>query len=116
LRYFLTPVFCEGRDPSQRIQQIRRLQDRSYGRGGLGAVVGSKRIEDDKYGNWYLVDRGLCGQLGQTILKTERAFNQSIGFTSQDERLPEFFEEEPIAPHNAVWDIDNATLDSFGDF
>ena len=54
--------------------------------------------------------------LGKTILKTERAFNQAAGFTSHDDRLPEFFRNEPIAPHNVVWDIDDAAIDSFWDF
>lgn len=55
-------------------------------------------------------------QLGASILKTERAFNEAAGFTSADDRLPEFFQDEPIAPHNVTWDIDNATIDSFWDF
>lgn len=54
--------------------------------------------------------------LGKTILKTEHNFNLAAGFTSQDDRLPEFFQDEPIAPHNVVWDIDNAAIDSFWDF
>ena len=54
--------------------------------------------------------------LGMTILKTERAFNIAAGFTSQDDRLPEFFKEEPIAPHNVVWDISDQAIDSFWDF
>lgn len=54
--------------------------------------------------------------LGSTILKTERNFNLSAGFTSQDDRLPEFFNDEPIAPHNVVWDIDGTTIDSFWNF
>jgi aldehyde:ferredoxin oxidoreductase len=54
--------------------------------------------------------------LGKTILKTERAFNIAAGFTSHDDRLPEFFRNEPIAPHNVVWDIDNAAIDSFWNF
>lgn len=65
-------------------------------------------------------DIGLTGDdvnnLGMSILKTERAFNMAAGFTSQDDRLPEFFNDEPIAPHNVVWDIDDATIDSFWDF
>jgi len=54
--------------------------------------------------------------LGKNILKIERGFNQAAGFTSEDDRLPEFFRDEPIAPHNAVWDIDNSIIDSFWDF
>jgi aldehyde:ferredoxin oxidoreductase len=54
--------------------------------------------------------------LGMTILNTERAFNIAAGFTNHDDRLPEFFKEEPIAPHNVVWDIDDQTIDSFWNF
>lgn len=54
--------------------------------------------------------------LGISILKTERAFNTAAGFTNKDDRLPDFFKEEPIAPHNVVWDISDQTIDSFWDF
>ncbi|OGR17278.1 MAG: aldehyde ferredoxin oxidoreductase [Desulfobacterales bacterium GWB2_56_26] len=54
--------------------------------------------------------------LGKTILKTERGFNLAAGFTSHDDRLPEFFRHEPIAPHNVVWDIPDAAIDSFWNF
>lgn len=54
--------------------------------------------------------------LGINILKTERAFNTAAGFTKEDDRLPEFFKYEPIAPHNVVWDIDDSTIDSFWNF
>ena len=54
--------------------------------------------------------------LGMNILKTEHAFNIAAGFTNLDDRLPEFFSEEPIAPHNVVWDISDEAIDSFWDF
>ena len=54
--------------------------------------------------------------LGKYILKTERAFNQSAGFTNVDDRLPEFFEYEPLPPHNMVWDFTGAEIDAFWDF
>lgn len=54
--------------------------------------------------------------LGKTILKTEHSFNLAAGFTNKDDRLPEFFAEEPIAPHNVVWDISDEAIDSFWDF
>ncbi len=53
--------------------------------------------------------------LGKSILKTEHAFNLAAGFTNKDDRLPEFFEEE-IPPHNAVWDMTDAEIDSFWNF
>ena len=54
--------------------------------------------------------------LGKQILKTERDFNLRAGFTVHDDRLPEFFSREPQPPHNVVWDISDATIDSFWDF
>ncbi len=54
--------------------------------------------------------------LGKSILKTEHNFNLAAGFTNKDDRLPEFFKTEAIAPHNVVWDISDETIDSFWDF
>jgi aldehyde:ferredoxin oxidoreductase len=54
-------------------------------------------------------------ELGKSILRTEHEFNLAAGFTSKDDRLPEFFEEE-IPPHNAVWDMSGAEIDSFWNF
>jgi aldehyde:ferredoxin oxidoreductase len=55
------------------------------------------------------------GGLGVTTLKTERAFNIAAGFTNKDDRLPEFF-EEPLLPHNAVWDFTGDEIDEFWNF
>jgi aldehyde:ferredoxin oxidoreductase len=54
--------------------------------------------------------------LGKTILKTEKAFNEAAGFTSAHDRLPEFFYEEPLPPHNVVVDFTGEEIDSFWDF
>ncbi len=54
--------------------------------------------------------------LGMSILKTEHGFNKAAGFTNLDDRLPEFFETEPVAPHNAVWDFSGEEIDTFWNF
>ncbi len=54
--------------------------------------------------------------LGQSILKTERAFNVAAGFTSADDKLPEFFYSEPLPPHNAVFDFTDEEIATFWDF
>ena len=54
--------------------------------------------------------------LGQHILKTERAFNTAAGFTSADDRLPEFFYNEPLPPHNVVFDFSGEEIDTFWNF
>ncbi len=54
--------------------------------------------------------------MGTRCLQLERAFNLKAGLTTQDDRLPEFFKTEPLAPTNAVFQISDDELDSvFGD-
>jgi len=52
------------------------------------------------------------GALGQNVLKTEIDFNRRAGFTSADDRLPEFFRIEKLPPHNLVFDVSDEDLDS----
>lgn len=54
--------------------------------------------------------------LGKYILKTERDFNIAAGFTNLDDRLPEFFYNEPLPPHNVVFDFTGKEIDTFWDF
>lgn len=54
--------------------------------------------------------------LGKYILRTERAFNTAAGFTSADDRLPEFFYTEPLPPHNVVFDFSGKEIDTFWNF
>jgi aldehyde:ferredoxin oxidoreductase len=54
--------------------------------------------------------------LGKSILKTERAFNIAAGFTNKDDRLPEFFNTDPVPPHNVVWDFTDEEIDEFWNF
>jgi len=61
------------------------------------------------------LDANAVIEFGKYVLKTEHEFNLAAGFTNKDDRLPEFF-EEPVPPHNAVWDMTDADLDSFWNF
>jgi len=54
--------------------------------------------------------------LGKHILRVEHQFNLDAGFTNIDDRLPEFFNTEPVAPHNAIWDFSGAEIDEFWNF
>lgn len=49
--------------------------------------------------------------MGKEILKMERLFNEKAGFTSVDDRLPEFMLEEKLPPHDTVWTISDEELD-----
>jgi aldehyde:ferredoxin oxidoreductase len=48
---------------------------------------------------------------GAKVLEMERDFNRRAGFRQVDDRLPEFFSEEPLPPHNGVWDVADQDLD-----
>ena len=54
--------------------------------------------------------------LGMSVLKTERAFNQAAGFTNAHDRLPEFFVDETVPPHDAIWDFSDEEIDEFWNF
>ncbi|MDY6837751.1 MAG: aldehyde ferredoxin oxidoreductase C-terminal domain-containing protein [Thermodesulfobacteriota bacterium] len=47
--------------------------------------------------------------LGISILKNEREFNNRAGFTKAHDRLPDFF-KEPLPPHNTTWDFTDDDL------
>jgi aldehyde:ferredoxin oxidoreductase len=49
--------------------------------------------------------------LGQSVLKKERDFNARAGFTSKDDRLPDFFKKEPLGPHNVTFEVTDEELD-----
>jgi aldehyde:ferredoxin oxidoreductase len=54
--------------------------------------------------------------LGIRVLQAEREFNRKAGFTSKDDRLPEFFYREPLPPHNKVFLVSDRDLDSTFNF
>ncbi len=55
-------------------------------------------------------------ELGVRVLKAEREFNGKVGFSEKDDRLPKFFYEEPLPPHNTVFVVSDEEMDSVFDF
>jgi len=55
-------------------------------------------------------------QLGREVLTMERLYNKQVGFTAADDRLPTFFLEEKLPPHNVVFTVTDEELDSVFDF
>jgi aldehyde:ferredoxin oxidoreductase len=49
--------------------------------------------------------------LGKSILKNEREFNRKAGFTKEQDRLPDFFKKEKLAPHNVTFQVKDEDLD-----
>ncbi|MHA1592684.1 MAG: aldehyde ferredoxin oxidoreductase family protein [Candidatus Heimdallarchaeaceae archaeon] len=50
--------------------------------------------------------------VGNKILKIEREFNKNAGFTKEDDRLPKFFSEEKLPPHDVTFDVTDEELDA----
>jgi aldehyde:ferredoxin oxidoreductase len=51
-------------------------------------------------------------ELGKSVLKNERDFNTRAGFTSKHDRLPEFFKNEALPPHNIKFQVKDEDLDT----
>jgi len=56
------------------------------------------------------------GAMGIRVLKAEKEANRKAGFTKEDDRLPRFYYEEPLPPHNTVFSITDEEIDSTFDF
>jgi len=56
------------------------------------------------------------GAMGIRVLKAEKEFNKRAGFTKEDDRLPRFYYEEPLPPHDTVFVITDEEIDSTFDF
>jgi aldehyde:ferredoxin oxidoreductase len=54
--------------------------------------------------------------LGRKVLTYERLFNTHAGFTAADDRLPAYMYTEKLPPHDAVFSVTDAELDSVFDF
>ncbi|SHK98141.1 aldehyde ferredoxin oxidoreductase family protein [Desulforamulus aeronauticus] len=78
---------------------------------GLPTVV---EMLNAQYGLSLTVDNVV--ELGQSILKVEREFNAKAGFTKADDRLPEFFYTNKLAPHGTTFDISDEELDTVFNF
>jgi aldehyde:ferredoxin oxidoreductase len=76
------------------------------------AVV--KRLLKARYG-WDDLPDNILQILGRETIKMEREFNRRAGFTKDDDRLPKWMTEEPLPPHNAVFDVSPEVLDHIFD-
>ena len=57
-------------------------------------------------------DENYLMNLGISILKVEKAFNEAAGLTSADDRLPAFFVKEPLPPSGLTFDVSEEEIDS----
>ena len=79
---------------------------------GFGFSLNTKVISEllnARYG-WEVGDQ-ILQELGRETIDLEREFNRRAGFTSADDRLPEWMRYEPVPPHDAVFDVPDDELD-----
>ncbi|MFV2070057.1 MAG: aldehyde ferredoxin oxidoreductase C-terminal domain-containing protein, partial [Pirellulales bacterium] len=50
-------------------------------------------------------------EMGPKTLQPELDFNRRAGFSSEDDRLPDFIRNEPLPPLNSVFDVPDEELD-----
>jgi len=62
------------------------------------------------------LDADGVAELGKTVLKMERQFNKEAGFTSSHDRLPRYFREEKVPPHNITFEVKDWELDQVFNF
>jgi aldehyde:ferredoxin oxidoreductase len=74
------------------------------------AMVAIVDMLNAKYGLTLTADD--LGAMGTNIMRTEREFNRGAGISKAADRLPDFFYDEPLAPHNTKFDISHEDLES----
>jgi len=55
-------------------------------------------------------------ELGRQTIRLEREFNRRAGFTSADDRIPEWMTREPLPPHGTVFDVPPEEIERTYDF
>jgi aldehyde:ferredoxin oxidoreductase len=79
---------------------------------GFGFASAPETIRDLLNARYdWKINADILQVLGRESLKMEREFNRRAGFTSADDRLPEWMTREPLPPHNVVFDVSEKDLD-----
>jgi aldehyde:ferredoxin oxidoreductase len=61
------------------------------------------------------VQKDYLESLGRESLALEREFNRKAGFSPADDRLPDWMTKEQLPPHDTVFDVPDAEMDSIFD-
>jgi aldehyde:ferredoxin oxidoreductase len=77
------------------------------------AMEGICELLSGLYGRSFSTDDYLA--IGKRTLAAERRFNAAAGFTAIDDRLPDFFKTEKLAPHDITFRVPDEELDKVYD-
>lgn len=111
-------------DPAGQVALSRTFQYNMAGYDSIGACVfgGSgfgldptivPDLINAQYG--WGVGPNYLREAGRETILLEREFNRRAGFTSADDRIPEWMRKEPLPPTNAVFDVPDEELDAIFD-
>lgn len=123
LENMLDPLDPQGQVETSRFLQIAMAAFDTMGQCFMASVAqlspesleAFRKVIGAKIGR-HLEENEFPDDLGVRVLKAEREFNKRAGFTEEDDRLPLFFREEPLPPHNTVFVLGDDALDSTFDF
>ncbi len=84
---------------------------------GFGFAAAPETIGDLLNARYdWQVGSDILQALGRETLTLEREFNLRAGFTSAQDRIPEWMTRQPLPPHAAVFDVPDDELDHFFDW
>ncbi|MBN1454203.1 MAG: aldehyde ferredoxin oxidoreductase [Anaerolineales bacterium] len=119
----LDPLNPEGQTDTSRFLQIAMAAFDCMGQCFMASVA---LLHPDGFGAFQRLIEAKTGAqfeegyfpfgMGTRILMAEKEFNRKAGLTKQDDRLPRFFYEEPLPPHNKVFTISDEELDKVLEF
>ena len=62
------------------------------------------------------LDENYLMQLGTSVMRVEREFNDAVGFTNQDDRVTRYFVEEKLPPTGNTFKFPEEELDNVNKF
>ncbi len=113
-------------DPTQQREASLNAQLNMAGYDTIGACIFAgfgyaatpdgvvKRLLKARYG-WEDLPDNILQALGKETIKLEREFNKRAGFTTKDDRLPEWMTREAIPENGSVFDVSEEVLDHIFD-
>ena len=109
-------------DPAGQVDLSRDAQYKMAGLDSLGACLFGgfglaadmvRDLVNARYG--WTVDEDYLVELGRESLLMERKFNRQAGFTSADDRIPEWMTYENLSPHDTAFDVPQEEIDTIFD-
>ncbi len=121
---FTVRMKIDHSDPGVAVEASRKMQYRAAGWDSLGVCVFGafgfltdltmvRDLVNARYG-WGVGD-DYVDELGRETILLEREFNRRAGFTSADDRIPEWMSREKLPPTDSVFDVPGEEMEAIFD-